>query len=147
MSDKAEQKIRQHRCGLLRRLAAIAYDTFIVTGLLLIAAAVASPFGRGDQQAFRDPLFTLYLMAVWFLYMTICWRYGGMTVGMRAWRIRILPDLGRELSWKICISRFLSSLVSAAILGIGLIWPVFDREKRCWHDMFSHSGLYLVPRT
>ncbi len=104
MTDRAEQKIRQHRCGLLRRLAAIAYDTLIVTGLLLIAAAVASPFGQGDQQAFRDPLFTLYLMAVWFLYMTICWRHGGMTVGMRAWRIRILPDQGRELSWKICIT-------------------------------------------
>ena len=132
------------RCGLPRRLVAIAYDTVIIIGLLLIAAAVASPFDTGGQQAFRDPFFSLYLLAVWFFYFSLCWLLGGMTVGMRAWRIILIADKG---SWKLCVYRFLGALVSFAFAGLGLLWSLADPEKRCWQDISSHSGLYEAPRT
>jgi uncharacterized RDD family membrane protein YckC len=143
-----EQKIHHPdliRCGLLRRIAAITYDAVIVTGLLLIAAAVVSPIGTGDAQAFRDPWFTIYLIAVWFGYLALFWMHGGMTVGMRAWRIKILTDSGERLSWVTCLIRFITALLSTALLGLGLLWSIFDKERRCWHDIISHSGLYHLP--
>ena len=124
---------------------AIAYDTVIVVGLLLIAAAVSSPFDAGEQRAFRDPFFSLYLLAVWFFYLSICWMNGGMTVGMRAWKIILSADKGYEISWKLCVIRFLSSLISFACAGLGLAWSMRDPEKRSWHDIISHSGLYRTP--
>ncbi len=133
------------RCGLLRRLAAISYDAVIVTGLLIAAAAVASLFGAGEQQAFRDPVFTFYLLAIWFFYLAAFWMRGGMTVGMRAWKIRILPDEGSLISWKTSLLRFLMAFVSIGTFGIGMLWSLFDKDKRCWHDMFSQSGLYHSP--
>jgi len=129
------------RCSLPRRLAAILYDGLIVTGLLLIAAAVASPLDEGNQQAFRDPFFTLYLFAVWFFYLALCWLHGGMTVGMRAWRVRIIDDNGDRPGWGRSLLRFLVSLVSAAAAGIGFLWALGDPGKRTWHDRASGTRL------
>ena len=45
--------------------------------------------GFEKATALKDWAYTLYLLVVWFLYLAWCWRKGGMTVGMRAWRVRI----------------------------------------------------------
>jgi uncharacterized RDD family membrane protein YckC len=138
--------LRTTRCGLARRIGSIFYDALIVVGLLLIAAAGASPFDQGNQQALRDPVFTLYLLTVWYLYLALCWRYLGMTVGMRAWRVQILSNDEDKVSWKSSMIRFSGSLISAACAGLGFIWSLFDPEKRCWHDRLSRTGLYRVSK-
>ena len=146
MSVDPSTRAKLPRCGLARHLAAIAYDSVIVTGLLLIAAAVASPFDLGNQQAFRDPFFTLYLFAIWFFYLALCWKHGSMTVGMRAWNVVLMADKGGPPGWNTCFVRFATSLFSAAIFGLGFIWSVFDRHQRSWHDMASRSGLYRAAK-
>ena len=146
MTTQPRPVTRYARCGLPRRLMAISYDTVIVLGLLLIATAVASPFDEGGQQAFRDPFFSLYLLSIWFFYLGLCWIYGGMTVGMRAWGIILFADEGYTISWKLCVIRFLTALISTACAGLGLLWSLHDQEKRSWHDISSHSGMYRVPR-
>jgi len=146
MTVDSSTRAKLPRCGLVHRLAAIVYDSVIVTGLLLMAAAVASPFDLGNQQAFRDPFFTLYLFAVWFFYLALCWKHGGMTVGMRAWNIVLQADNGGPPGLSTCFVRFVTSLFSAAIFGLGFLWSAFDHSKRSWHDMASRSGLYRVGK-
>ncbi len=124
-----------------RRLLAIVYDALIVFGLLLLAAAVALPLDFLGQQAFRDPLFTLYLAAVWFLYEAWCWRRAGMTLGMRAWRIRLVTEHGGTLSWTMCLVRFVAGIAGFAALGAGFFWAFVDPSKRCWHDLASGTRL------
>jgi uncharacterized RDD family membrane protein YckC len=128
-------------CKLIRRLAAILYDATIVLALLMLSALLAMLLGMGQKTAFRDPGFTLYLLFVWFLYITWCWHQGGMTVGMRAWRIRIEDDLGCKPSWGKTIVRFLASLLSAALLGAGFLWSMVDSRNRTWHDIVSGTRL------
>lgn len=129
-------------CKLVRRLAAILYDATIVLALVMLAALVAMLLGMGQKTAFRDVGFTLYLLSVWYLYLAWCWHRGGMTVGMRAWRIRIESDSGRKPTWWQTIVRFLASLLSAALLGAGFLWSLVDSRNRTWHDMLS--GTHLV---
>lgn len=128
-------------CRLIRRLAAILYDATIVLALMMLAALLAMILGAGQRTALRDPGFTLYLLFVWYLYIAWCWHQGGMTIGMRAWRIRIEDDLGRKPSWGRTIVRFLASLLSAALLGAGFAWSLVDPKKRTWHDMISRTRL------
>lgn len=132
------------RCGLVRRLLVMGYDAVIVVGLLLIAAAVASPLDRGNQQALRDPIFTLYLLTVWFAYLAWCWQHGGMTMGMRAWGVRLQATGRRQLDLRTSLLRFGVSLLSAACLGLGFAWSAWDPERRCWHDRASGTGLFRV---
>ena len=128
-------------CGLGRRLLAIAYDALVVLGLLLLAALIALPLDVLGHQAFRDPLFTFYLAAVWFLYEAWCWRRAGMTLGMRAWRIRLVCDDGEPISWVNCLLRFLLGIVSFAALGAGFFWSLTDRHNRAWHDLAAGTRL------
>jgi uncharacterized RDD family membrane protein YckC len=147
MSERAAE-IFGSPCGLGRRLLAIAYDCVVVAGLLLLAAALALPLDFLGQQAFRDPLFTLYLAGVWFMYESWCWRRAGMTLGMRAWQIRLLTADGRPLGWGWCLLRFVTGIAGAAALGAGLLWSLADRQKRCWHDLAAGTRLVrCAPRS
>lgn len=124
---------------------AMLYDLFAVLALWFLVTALVMLAGFHELSVTGDPLYAALLTAVWFGYLAWNWHRGGMTLGMRAWRIRIentgggLPDGSR------CAVRFLVSIVSAAAFGAGFLWSLFDREKRCWHDIASRTRL-LVRR-
>lgn len=128
-------------CGLLRRLMIIVYDLVIVMALLMLAAAMALLAQVGDKIAFRDLGYTAYLLAVWYAYLAWCWHKGGLTLGMRAWSVRIIDDSGNPPGWAHCTVRFLCSILSAAALGAGFLWSLFEKDKRCWHDIVSGTRL------
>jgi len=122
------------------------YDTIIMLGLLMLAAAVALPFGAADKVAFRDPWFTLWLLAVCAAYLTGSW-HKSMTVGMRAWRLQLVNIGGGVVSWPRCFLRFLTGTVSVSLFGLGIAWALVDKHKRGWHDLAAgtllvHQGKY-----
>jgi uncharacterized RDD family membrane protein YckC len=117
------------------------YDTAAVIALLMAATALAMLAGFRELSVLGDPLYALYLLAVWFGYLGWCWRRGGMTLGMRAWRVRIEREDGTRPGWGLCLARFLLSLLSAAAAGAGFLWSLFDRQKRCWHDSLTGTRL------
>lgn len=138
---KNEAVICGRPCGLLRRLAIIVYDSLVVVALLMLATMLAMLAGLGEQTAMKDPAYTAYLLLVWFTYLGWCWNRGGMTVGMRAWRVRIEDEHGQNPGWGKAAIRFLASLVSVAPAGLGFLWSLFDSEKRTWHDILSGTRL------
>jgi len=122
------------------------YDGIILLGLLILGAAVALPFGAVDKAAFQDFWFTLWLSTVCFIYLGACWRHGGMTVGMRAWHVRLVSDGQSGITWATCFLRFLAGLVSLAIFGLGILWALVDRKNRGWHDLVARTVLIKVDR-
>ncbi len=132
--------------GLLRRILALSYDGVIVFALLLLAGLVALPFSGAEMRAGRNPLFTLYLLAVWFAYFGWSWRRLGMTLGMRAWRIRLVTPDGVTPGWGRCLLRFTTALLSGAALGAGYLWSLFERQGRSWHDLASDTHLIVIPK-
>jgi len=143
-SKKSPDGKGKQACGLFRLLLVMTYDGVILLGLLLIGAALASPLDSGNQRALRDPVFSFYLAGIWFAYLAVCWRHGGMTLGMRAWRVKLYSAKGRP-DWAQCALRFGVSLLSAASAGLGFAWMLVDREKRTWHDMASNTRLVRWP--
>jgi len=117
------------------------YDAVILLGLLILASAIALPFGNMNKVAFQDFWFTLWLLAVCFAYLGSCWRYGGMTVGMRAWRIKLVSADEKITSWPRCLLRFLVGGVSLSIFGLGILWALVDRKNRGWHDLAARTLL------
>jgi uncharacterized RDD family membrane protein YckC len=128
-------------CGLLRRLLIMLYDAVVVIALLMLATALAMLAGMGHQTALQDPVYTACLALVWFFYLAWCWHKGGMTLGMRAWRVCIRDELGDLPGWKQCAVRFLVSILSAAPAGLGFAWSLIDQNNRTWHDMASRTSL------
>lgn len=120
------------------------YDGAVVIALCMLAALIPVLAGFQNRTAAHDPGYTLYLLAVWFVYLGWCWTRGGMTLGMRAWNLRIQSESGELPGWGQSIIRFLVSLLSAAALGLGFAWSLFDNKKRCWHDIASRTSLVTV---
>ena len=122
------------------------YDAFAVLALLLLATALAMLAGFRNVMAMRDPLFTGYLVLVWFGYLALCWRAGGMTVGMRAWRVVIETANGGRPGWGACVLRFVTALASAAAAGLGFAWALLRRDRQTWHDLASGTRLWFEKR-
>jgi uncharacterized RDD family membrane protein YckC len=122
-------------------MAIIVYDFVIVISLLMLATLLAMLAGFGGRTAMKDPAYTIYLLSIWFFYLAWCWHKGGMTVGMRAWRVKIEDESGNRPGWGKSTIRFLASLLSAAAVGIGFAWALVDSRKRTWHDILSGTRL------
>ena len=131
--------------GFGRRLGAIFYDLIVLLGILFIAALPLPLIDAFTQEMVLAVFFKqAYILGVKFLYLGGFWVYGGQTVGMKAWRLRIICQNGQPLSWKRALTRYLSACLSVASCGLGFIWAVFDSKKQAWHDRLS--GTYLVWR-
>ena len=133
-------------CGLARRVLAMAYDALVVVALLMIATLVALPVTGTGVRAGLDPLFSLYLLAVWFAYFGWCWRHAGATLGMRAWRVRLVTRDGKPPGWSFCALRFAVAAAAGLALGLGFAWSLFEPKKRCWQDLATHSFLVVARR-
>lgn len=129
--------------SLLRHLAAIIYDFLLLVALLFFATALLLPFN--DGKAFSQPqvFYSLYLLAVSFFFYGWFWTHGGQTLGLRAWKIKVLDDNRELITWRQACIRFMVSIASWGFLGLGFLWTLVDKKQRSWHDIASKTGLFL----
>lgn len=133
--------------GLIRRLAAILYDTLVLIAVLLVAAVPFDLIARGapTSEAGRH-LFQFYLLVVAFLFFGWFWVHGGQTLGMRAWRLRVVNRAGGAVSWSQALLRFLAALLSWVPFGAGYLWVLADRDRCTWHDRLSGTRMIVIPK-
>ncbi len=141
------------RPSLLRRLAAIVYDTFLVLPLIMASVALATglrvlAFGTdGDSIVTLPPHLVQALAAFTVIaFYTVFWRLRGQTLGMQAWRIQLQGRDGSAVTVVQSVVRCIGATVSLALLGAGYWWCLFDRNKRCWHDYLSRTDVVLLPK-
>jgi uncharacterized RDD family membrane protein YckC len=139
--------------GLLRRLAAIGYDSLLLAALyVLVSALVVLPAGMlfGVPEPAGDALVRLLLQLLLILvtlgFFVGFWLHGGQTLGMRAWRIRVVRADGHPLHAGNALLRALGALLSLAPLGLGFLWMLVDRERLTWHDRISATRLVLLRK-
>jgi uncharacterized RDD family membrane protein YckC len=140
---------------LLRRLAAMVYDTLLV--LPLIMASVALFMGArtllwgpaADDTAAQLDANIVRLVALVCTTGFFCafWVKSGQTLGMQAWRIKLVSFSGATPNTRQGIMRCLGAVLSAACLGLGYLWCLVDRNGRYWHDYLSGTELILLPRS
>jgi len=139
---------------LPRRLAAMAYDTLLV--LPLIMASVALFMGvrtllwgpAVDDTAAQLDANIVRLVALVCSTVFFCafWVKSGQTLGMQAWRIKLVNFSGEVPNIRQGVMRCLAAVLSAACLGLGYLWCLVDRNGRYWHDYLSGTELILLPK-
>ena len=132
------------RPGLLRRLAALVYDSLLLFALLFAATVPALLLTDGQAIRPNQPVFTAWLVVVSYVYFGWCWTRSGQTLGMRAWRMRVCTPDGAPLGWRQSLGRFAAAAVSIGIAGVGLLWVAFDRDRLSLHDRLSGTVLEMV---
>ena len=103
-------------CGLIRRLAAIFYDSLLLGALWMGATFPLLFLTHGQAIPAGDPIYTLYLLLIGWAFFGWFWTRGGQTL----------------FSW-LC-------------LGLGFLWQWVDREHITWHDRLSRTRVVVLPK-
>lgn len=129
--------------GLWRRLAAIVYDSLLVLALWFLVGFIGVGIVGGEAN--EHWLFWLAVWSVPVVFYAFFWRRSGQTLGMMAWRLRVQTKDGYPLNLRQTLLRLLGGLLSWIPPFLGLLWVVFDLEKRSWSDLLSGTQVVVVP--
>ena len=97
----------------------------------------------GDAIGSNNAIYDIYLLVCSYLYFTWQWVHGGQTLGMRAWKITVKTLDNNKLGWQSASIRFISSILSWLIAGIGYFWSLFEKNKMALHDQISKTKLIV----
>ncbi len=130
--------------GFLRRLAAQLYDLLLLIALLFLATALLLPFTAGEAISLQQPLiYRIYLVVISFFFYGWFWTHGGQTLGLRAWKIKVLTLDQKPISWTQALIRFATAIPSWGFFGLGFLWILIDKNRRGWHDYLSKTALFF----
>jgi uncharacterized RDD family membrane protein YckC len=163
--------------GLLRRLAALLYDGLLLFGILLLATGlVVVPYGQlvGPEFPSHAWWFRAWLVATVVGFYAYFWTHGGQTLGMNAWRLRLMRADGASLRLAdallrlACVALYLMPATAVYLIDrvwgmpsitgwigwtltlapamLGLLWVLVDPDGLAWHDRCSRTRLVLVAR-
>jgi uncharacterized RDD family membrane protein YckC len=141
-ASKSSESARPVTAGLFRRLAALFYDALLLTALLMFATWLVLLLTGGQAIAAESPRgwmlgYRLLLGAVIVAYLGLFWTRGGQTLGMLAWKIRVVRANGARLRWRDVVLRLAAAVLSWLPAGLGFLWMLVDRERLAWHDRLS----------
>lgn len=139
----------------MRRFGALLYDSFLVTaiwmilgfGLQLIVGPDTSTLvdGRVQTNPVLDIVLFLLMVGSCSGFYIFFWCRGGQTLGMLAWRIKVVNSSGGLISYPQALLRFILAWPAFFLLGIGYLWVFFDKNHDALHDRYSHSFVIIVP--
>ncbi|MEZ5583726.1 MAG: RDD family protein [Candidatus Competibacteraceae bacterium] len=147
------------QASLLRRLGAIVYDALLLFAILFVATGLVLPLTGGTAIPAGQPLFSVYILMICFLFYAWFWTHGGQTLGMRAWNLRLQQHTGEAVTWTQALLRFgLAALwllpVVYARQVVGLHWGLSLTVGACFlgfmlalrlHDRYSETVLVRLP--
>lgn len=130
---------------MLRRLAAMFYDTLLLLAVLLVAVALALMISRGTF-TYHNPFFRTMMFLLCFIFYAWPWLHGGQTLGMSTWRLRIQNREGGPITLWQAVLRFMLAIPSLALGGLGFFWMLFDRDRMTLYDRLSRSVMVVLPK-
>lgn len=130
---------------LWRRFAAIIYDIFPLISIWFFTGAISLLLTAGTLEVSHPPLwYRFLLLAMTASYFVVSWIRGGQTIGMRAWRIKLVRSDRSALTVTVALRRFVVALLSLGLVGLGFFWAFFDPQRRCWHDLAAGTRVIVL---
>jgi uncharacterized RDD family membrane protein YckC len=144
----------------------MAYESLIVAAILLVASLAFMGATTSRLEGPARHLFQAYLFLVLGLYFVWCWRRGGQTLPMKAWKLRVVRRDGGRLDTPRAVLRYVlaalalgASTVAAAVLwrepgarlawlalapgALTILWSLVDAERQFLHDRLAGTKLVM----
>lgn len=143
--------------SLLRRFAAMVYDSLLLiavsmlygalaVGLNVLVAGTPDTGTRVNWGALGWVVFAGWLITLGFFFCYF-WHNSGQTLGMKTWRMKIVNrhDLAPP-TYSQCVIRCLCAPLSLICLGLGYWWMYTNSERQTLHDQLSKTRTLLAPK-
>ena len=125
------------------------YDSLLIIPLFMAMQAVWvsiwGPVNTIQEQAVPPAVQWSGWIVILTIFFGAFWRRGGQTLGMQAWRVKLITETGQKPTWRQVVVRLVGAVLSAAALGIGYAWRAVPPSRRYWHDTLSGTHLELMP--
>ena len=132
------------KVSLLRIVAATIYDSLLMLGVwfLIGSLALAIKFVFTGEVSSLNPVtgMSLVILSTW-LYFAMFWIYGGKTLGMSSWKLRIVSQDGNQITLIQTIIRFLSNIITISLAGIPLFFRRINKNNRSLSDLLSKTSI------
>ena len=131
--------------GFFRRIFSLVYDSLVIIGiifsltLLLVFLNGGSP-KTGEIADYIQLLITVLSGPIFYTYFWLV--NDGQTIGMQAWKIRLISD--QTLSVRICLLRCAFSTFSFLFLGIGYIYILLNSENKSLSDLATNTRICKI---
>lgn len=126
-----------------QRCGALVYDTCVLFSFILLLSTVAIICNQGDSLLPYRSFFLLYLYLLSGFFLSWFWYKSGQTLGMLAWKIKIIHPQHKTLTWKQAFVRYLIASLTMPSL-IGFLWCLIDRENQTIHDRIMGTRVKKV---
>jgi len=123
------------------RFFAWIYDLLLLAALLFAISLIAIGFNRGEAIPPGTWWYDLSLAVVVAGFYVSFWINGGQTLGMKAWRLRVVDEQQRPLTLSQAVKRCLAGIPTWLPAGIGFLWMLVDAQQLTWQDRLSGSRI------
>jgi uncharacterized RDD family membrane protein YckC len=122
------------RAGFWRRFAAVFVDGIILAIPYSVLLAIMSQGAAWGLSILIDLAYFTYLEG----------SASGQTIGKKLLSIRVIDfNSGGSIGYPRAFGRYLGRFLSSAVLLLGYLWMLWDKEKQTWHDKLVSS--VVVP--
>ena len=126
---------------LKRRCISLIYEALILAAVLLAATLPVLLLTRDLPQTLARHILQAWLLLICGWFYARQWAGKGQTLPMKTWRIRVVNQQGSSLTVKQAWLRYAAALGSLALLGLGFVWAIFDRDRQFLHDRLAGTRL------
>ncbi len=127
--------------GIGRRLGSMLYESLLLVGVLAILLVPLILLGWVTRTLLPAPLLRVYVFLGLALYFIWHWHNGRQTLAMRTWKLRLTrPDGSAPRPWQLAL-RYVLAWPSIGLMGIGILWAFFDRDRQFLHDRLSGTRI------
>ena len=126
---------------LSRRLLSLAYEALMLAVVWLAGGLAFIALAKGMEPVLARPVFQVFLLLLAGTYFVWQWRLGGQTLPMKTWRIRLVTLTGEPLTLRHAVYRFVLATAGILLLGSGVIWAFFDRDRQFLHDRLAGTRI------
>ena len=132
------------KVSLLRIVAATVYDSLLMLGVWFLVGSLALgiKFVFIGEVSSLNPVtgMSLVILSTW-LYFAMFWIYGGKTLGMSSWKLRIISHDGNQITLIQTIIRFLSNIFTILLAGIPLFLRRINKNNSSLSDLLSKTSI------
>ncbi|GAA4364171.1 RDD family protein [Kangiella marina] len=152
MTKNTAQSLITTPAPITKKLGAWLYDILISIAIWFLWGLFTFPLihwmlgvedmniETGWQDSLTYQIYSLFPTLLLLLYFVGSHVRYGQTVGMSAWKIMLVQDNGKPVTFGAALFRAITS-----VLGLGMIISPFTKKRLGWHDILTNTRVVALP--
>jgi len=135
--------------GFFRRIFSLIYDTLFVLAIVVCLSLLLNVInGEAPEPGTFLSVIQLFIAVtsgpVFYCYF---WQKNkGQTLGMQAWKIKLVTCNEETLTVKTSLTRCLISFLSFLMMGLGYLIIIIDKKNRSWSDIYTDTRIIKIKK-